>query len=304
MQEYTTDESDDSPEASASDDGWNPTSIANREAREAASHLLSNGTRTAPTMIREILPGGRKALDGIAMRAFSLGLSLGVSAVLTILLVYMQHPIWRAPFFVTALSLFHFLEYYTTAAYNTRFADLEAFLLTTNGRAYNAAHTAAFMETLLTALFARRWQAIWSTRWTIALGLGSIVVGQVVRSAAMIQAGTNFNHTVQRRRNSGHVLVKTGVYALLRHPSYFGFFWWGLGTQLVLGNVVCFSAYTVVLWLFFRARISSEFGVVSRNRACLLIRALLEEEEFLVRFFGKEYEDYRTCTPVGIPFIH
>lgn len=81
----------------------------------------------------------------------------------------------------------------------------------------------------------------------------------------MVQAGSNFNHTVQAERKEGHTLVQHGVYAVLRHPSYFGFFWWGLGTQLVLGNVVCFAGYALVLWRFFYKRIHSKFPVFFRS---------------------------------------
>ncbi len=71
----------------------------------------------------------------------------------------------------------------------------------------------------------------------------------------MVQAGSNFNHTVQMKRSEGHVLVTSGIYAVLRHPSYFGFWWWGLGTQVVLGNGICLVGYAVVLWRFFHSRI-------------------------------------------------
>ncbi|KAL9082083.1 MAG: hypothetical protein Q9159_006732 [Coniocarpon cinnabarinum] len=86
----------------------------------------------------------------------------------------------------------------------------------------------------------------------------------------MAEAGTNFNHTIQHQRNEGHTLVTSGIYAWFRHPSYFGFFCWGLGTQIVLGNVICLTAYTFVLWAFFNHRIS-------------------QEESLLVEFFGREY---------------
>ncbi len=75
----------------------------------------------------------------------------------------------------------------------------------------------------------------------------------------MVHAGSNFNHLVQSKKRKGHVLVTGGVYRYLRHPSYFGFFWWGLGTQVVLGNAVCLVGYAVVLWRFFRRRIESTF---------------------------------------------
>lgn len=95
-----------------------------------------------------------------------------------------------------------------------------------------------------------------------------MALGQMTRSLAMSQAGSNFNHNVQVERKEGHVLVQHGVYAVLRHPSYFGFFWWGLGTQLVLQNVVCLVGYAVVLWRFFANRIRREFSTLS-SATCL-----------------------------------
>lgn len=271
--------------------------------RDNAVHLLSSGTRSMDVLSRELLPGGTRALDGISLRAFCLGLVLGMSSIITVLLLGLGNPLWRAIFFMAALALFHFLEYYITAAHNTRFANVEAFLLTGNGRAYNAAHTTAFMETVLTSFLAPHWQMRLSNKWTICLGLAAMVIGQAVRSGAMAEAGTNFNHTVQTRRNSGHELVTTGLYARLRHPSYFGFFWWGLGTQLVLGNAVCFTIYTLVLWTFFSKRISSKYCYHCISHSSSRPDDTTEEEEFLVRFFGKEYVDYRSRTRVGIPFI-
>ena len=90
-----------------------------------------------------------------------------------------------------------------------------------------------------------------------------LVLGQTVRTTAMAHAGQNFNHIVQSRRKEGHVLVTEGVYAYLRHPSYFGFFWWGIGTQMVLGNAACLVGYAVVLWRFFRRRIERECLLLS-----------------------------------------
>ena len=86
-----------------------------------------------------------------------------------------------------------------------------------------------------------------------------LVIGQGTRTVAMIHAGSNFNHLIQRKKKEGHMLVTGGIYRHLRHPSYFGFFWWGLGTQVVLGNAVCLVGYTVVLWRFFRRRIESMY---------------------------------------------
>lgn len=96
----------------------------------------------------------------------------------------------------------------------------------------------------------------------VVIGLFLMALGQAVRSLAMAQAGSNFNHTVQVERKEDHTLVMHGVYAVLRHPSYFGFFWWGIGTQLVLGNVVSLLGYAVVLWKFFSHRIDRECSLL------------------------------------------
>jgi len=100
----------------------------------------------------------------------------------------------------------------------------------------------------------------------------------------MIQAGRNFNHIVAHHKTASHQLVTDGIYGIWRHPSYFGYYWWGLGTQLMMGNGFCFVGYAVVLWRFFSARIRGE-------------------EANLIRFFGDEYVQYRKRTWIGIPFI-
>ncbi|KUI62162.1 Protein-S-isoprenylcysteine O-methyltransferase [Cytospora mali] len=232
-------------------------------------------------------PGQAKSLAGIALRAFCLGIALAVGAIGTItILLVTSSPLWRLPFFLAALATFHFLEFWTTAAYNTREADVSSFLLTANWPAYAIAHTAAAVECLLTnALFpGRSWAPFHTGTLLMLLGVFLVVVGQVVRSAAMVQAGPSFNHIVQQTQKREHILVTTGIYGTLRHPSYFGFFWWGLGTQLAMGNVVCFIAYAAVLWRFFSTRI-------------------MHEELFLVKFFGEEYVDYRKKTGTKIPFV-
>lgn len=205
------------------------------------------------------LPCGEKSLSGIAVRAHLLGLVLGISVCTALVLfVVLDSPLWRIPFFLASLCLFHFLEFYTTARYNTPQATISAFLLSANGWAYNAAHGSAIVECLVSHYLYPSKQP-GSGRVQLVVGIVWMAVGQGVRSLAMVQAASNFNHNVQIERKEGHVLVQHGIYGVLRHPSYFGFFWWGLGTQLVLGNVVCLVGYAVVLWRFFCRRINSKF---------------------------------------------
>lgn len=235
----------------------------------------------------QYLPGHPKSLSAIAALAFLLGGVLALSLALTLYALLTQTtPLWRVPLFFSILCVFHFLEFWTTARYNTRAAQVSSFLLSQNGSAYNIAHSAALLECLLTNLLFphRAWLPPAPRAALLCAGALLVVAGQAIRSAAMIAAGTNFNHVVQRTKDASHRLVTDGVYAYLRHPSYFGFFWWGLGTQLLLGNPLCFAAYTVVLWRFFAERIE-------------------REEKLLVAFFGNEYVVYRKSTHVGIPFI-
>ncbi len=43
-------------------------------------------------------------------------------------------------------------------------------------------------------------------------------------------------------------------HSVLRHPSYFGWFYWSVGTQILLGNPVCSVLYTYAAWSFFHKR--------------------------------------------------
>jgi len=134
----------------------------------------------------------------------------------------------------------------------------------------------------VTSLFLPRWkEAVTFDPWGKLLAVVLIVGGQAFRSLAMIKAGTNFSHVPKVKKVEGHSLVTRGVYAWSRHPSYCGFFWWAIGTQILVGNVFCGMAYSIVLWMFFRDRI-------------------IKEERSLVEFFGKDYINYKQKTGTGI----
>ncbi|KAJ5542933.1 hypothetical protein N7535_005355 [Penicillium sp. DV-2018c] len=274
-------------------------SRATSDTSSSSSETSTSTSTSTPDANIAIYPNGTMSLAGISLRAMLLGTSLGLTASLALFLSTVTGyttPLWRVPFFIASLSLFHFLEFYVTAQYNTRRATITAFLLSSNGWAYNVAHGSAVVECIVSHVFwpgqttAGRMlvftEPFYGSDVSVLLvgGFVLLVVGQVVRTIAMAQAASNFNHHVQSRRQQGHVLVNTGLYRYLRHPSYFGFFWWGLGTQLILGNVVCFVGYALVLWRFFYNRIK-------------------REEAYLISFFGDEYVQYRKATSVGIPGI-
>lgn len=273
---------------------------------------------------RQYCAGQPKSLSGIGMRAFCIGQVFSLCAISGAYMAYNANEFWRIPAFVASLSVFHFMEFWTTARYNTRTADTSAFLLSANGNAYRIAHLSAIVECFvtnyvrrhtsysmsLTSLLPAPYNALPFGQAGLWLGIVLVVVGQVIRSLAMVQAGQSFNHIVQHSKQESHKLINKGIYKVFRHPSYFGFFWWGVGTQLVLGNTVCLAGFSYVLWLFFAVRIEGEFIL-----RCLCLRVKHElffvvgadkrkgEEKLLIQFFGKEYEDYRRSVKVWIPFI-
>src|SRR5947207_3052937 len=100
-----------------------------------------------------------------------------------------------------------------------------------------------------------RWYILFMLPQPKMPGLFLIVMGQFFRSVAMIEAASNFSHQIATEKRSTHTLVTSGVYALVRHPSYFGFFWWSVGTQVFLANPLSTVVFVAVLWRFFSQRI-------------------------------------------------
>ena len=68
------------------------------------------------------------------------------------------------------------------------------------------------------------------------LGALCVVLGEALRKVAILTARRNFTHLIRTERAQAHQLVRHGVYSLMRHPSYCGWFLWALGTQLLLVN--------------------------------------------------------------------
>ena len=240
----------------------------------ASSPGSGASTRKKPVAWREFTdPNGR----GIAvLTGFALGVLTNVTAVL---LLGMPSTTPFAVYF-SLLVLFHMLEYLLTAAFRPDTLSFDNFLLN-HSPAYQGCVALAWIEYWVEYyLFGsmKGWGFINS------LGLCLCLIGLVSRSLGMATASTNFSHKIEEEKRPEHRLVTHGIYAYLRHPAYFGFFWWSVGTQVLLCNPLCVPAYTAATWYFFYGRIP-------------------HEEELLVEFFGDAYRQYKQKTYIGIPLI-
>ncbi|WZH44403.1 Isoprenylcysteine carboxyl methyltransferase family-domain-containing protein [Fusarium acuminatum] len=196
---------------------FNPTP-AHHQASPPHHDSFSGNSRSLDELmiLKPYFAGQPKSLSGIALRAFCLGIALASSAIAMVAVLFLtSSPAWRVPFFLFALSAFHFLEFWTTAEKNTLVASIGSFLLTANWPGYAIAHSAAFAECALVNLVfpERHWAPFGTGPLLLVVGLLMVTVGQYVRSVAMLQAGASFNHHVQTRKKDSHELVTTGIYS-------------------------------------------------------------------------------------------
>jgi protein-S-isoprenylcysteine O-methyltransferase Ste14 len=114
------------------------------------------------------------------------------------------------------------------------------------------------------------------------LGLALFVAGSVLRLAPVFVLGRRFSGLVAIQQ--GHELVTSGLYGVIRHPSYLGLllgtFGWSLVFRSAIGVLV-----TLLLLPPLVARMNSE-------------EALLESE------FGAQYAEYRRRTWRLLPFVY
>jgi protein-S-isoprenylcysteine O-methyltransferase Ste14 len=97
------------------------------------------------------------------------------------------------------------------------------------------------------------------------------------------ELGHNWSVSLDLRER--HTLVTTGIYALVRHPMYTGFWLMALGQALLLPNWIAGPAGLVGFGILF-------FGRVRR------------EEQMMITAFGDEYRDYMRRTARIIPWFY
>jgi protein-S-isoprenylcysteine O-methyltransferase Ste14 len=116
-------------------------------------------------------------------------------------------------------------------------------------------------------------------RW---LGCLLYAAGGVLRIAPIFVLGRRFSGLVAIQPE--HRLVTSGLYGIIRHPSYLGLFvlslGWGLAFRSGVGVILAVLSLVVVL-----ARIEAE-------------------ERLLSETFGAEYEAYRESTWRLVPYVY
>jgi len=205
--------------------------------------------------------------------------ALGFVFTTSLILCYLASAYLQFWLFLITLSIYHFSEFQFVLHCHFRELSADSFLINQSIE-YGIAMGLGIVE---------YWIEMWlfnQKLWMIPLFVGTFLVfmGQFFRIGAFVSARSNFHHHIRYEKERGHKLVTTGVYAISRHPSYFGWFWWSIGTQVLLANPFCLVFYFVVSWIFFAKRID-------------------QEERTLVYIFGKAYTEYKKKVGIYIPFI-
>jgi protein-S-isoprenylcysteine O-methyltransferase Ste14 len=122
-----------------------------------------------------------------------------------------------------------------------------------------------------------------SYTWLRPAAFAILVLGLGIRAIAIFTLGRAFSANVAVR--SGQRLQRSGLYRLVRHPSYFGL-------ELI------FFAFAL------HSRTWACFAVILVPPTLAVLYRIHVEENALRLAFGSEYEDYSRCTKRLIPGIY
>jgi protein-S-isoprenylcysteine O-methyltransferase Ste14 len=122
-----------------------------------------------------------------------------------------------------------------------------------------------------------------SHSWLPPIALWTLVVGLGIRAAAIVTLGRAFSANVALRE--GQTLNRSGLYSVVRHPSY-------------LGLEIVFLAFAL------HSRTWACLAVVLIPPTLAVLYRIHIEESALRLAFGADYEDYIRCTKRLIPGIY
>lgn len=119
--------------------------------------------------------------------------------------------------------------------------------------------------------------------WVQVAGLAVMGLGIVLRSVAIHQLGRF--HTPNVAIRADHQLLETGLYSVVRHPSYLGALLGFIGFAMTLDNVL-----SLVLFLL--------------ATPALYLYRIREEDAVLLAAFGDRYRAYCARTKRLIPWVY
>ena len=183
-------------------------------------------------------------------------------------------------YFIT-LCIYHYSEYFSVLIYHFEKINYEYFLID-QSKGWILATIISFLETFLGIYFFNKYKKI---QFFFIIGLFMTIIGQIFRIGGLYTGKKNFTHKIRFEKVKGHRLVTNGVFAITRHPSYFGFYLWSVGIEIMCCNPICTIAFIIILFNFFKKRI-------------------IIEEQLLIQFFGEEYIEYKKRVGILIPFIY
>ena len=211
-----------------------------------------------------------------------IGLILSLILSYSIIKIDLKNDIFfQIHLYYISLVIYHYTEYLSVLIYHFNKCSWHSFLID-QSKEWIFSILFSFGEYYIEMIYFKK---IKTCLIFIILGLIILIIGQFFRISALFTGKISFTHVISYKKKKEHVLVTNGIYSISRHPSYFGFFIWSIGTQILCFNPICIISYIIVLFIFFKDRI-------------------LDEEILLIQFFGDEYINYKRKVPILIPFIH
>jgi protein-S-isoprenylcysteine O-methyltransferase Ste14 len=122
-----------------------------------------------------------------------------------------------------------------------------------------------------------------SYTWLRPMAFGILILGLGIRAVSVVTLGRAFSANVAMRAGQG--LERSGLYSLVRHPSY-------LGLELI------FLAFAL------HSRTWACFAVVLVPPTLAVLYRIHVEETALRLAFGAKYEDYSRSTKRLIPGVY
>jgi len=107
------------------------------------------------------------------------------------------------------------------------------------------------------------------------------LIGVVFAIWARFHIGRNWSGVITVKQD--HALIRSGPYALVRHPIYSGLTLAVIGSAIARGDIAAGLAIVAILYA--------------------VLRRVQIEESWMSETFGSAYADYKATTPALVPFI-